>query len=107
MSRVRVHCFTISLDGFGTGTPQTLEQPFGHAGQRLHPWMVRTAHGAAMFGAGQGQYGIANDMVERSFVGIGATIMGRNMFGPSADLGKTNRGRAGGDQIHRIITRHL
>lgn len=82
MSRLRVHCFTISLDGYGTGTPQTLEQPFGHAGQRLHTWMVRTAHGAAMFGAGEGQYGIANDMVERSFNGIGATIMGRNMFGP-------------------------
>lgn len=82
MSRVRVHCFSISIDGYGTGTPQTLETPFGHAGERLHRWMVRTAHAAEMFGAPQGNYGAANDMVERSFQGLGATIMGRNMFGP-------------------------
>lgn len=82
MTRVRVHCFSISLDGYGTGMPQSLEAPFGHAGQRLHTWVTRTAHGAEMFGAGQGEYGIVNDMVERSFTGIGATIMGRNMFGP-------------------------
>lgn len=82
MSRVRVHCFSISLDGFGTGSPQTLEQPFGHAGQRLHEWMFRTAHGAQIIGS-SGSYGAANDMVERSFQNIGATIMGRNMFAPS------------------------
>lgn len=82
MSKVRVHCFSISLDGYGTGEPQTLETPFGHAGHQMHQWMARTAHGAAMFGGSEGSHGIENDMVERSFQGVGATIMGRNMFGP-------------------------
>lgn len=82
MSRVRVHSFSISLDGFGTGEPQSLEEPFGHAGHSLHTWMFRTAAGAEMFGGEQGEYGVANDMVERSFIGVGATIMGRHMFGP-------------------------
>ncbi len=82
MSKVRVHCFSISLDGYGTGEGQSLEEPFGHAGERLHQWMFKTAHGAAMFGGANGELGVVNDMVERSFNGIGATIMGRNMFGP-------------------------
>lgn len=80
MSRVRVHGFSISLDGFGTGEPQTLESPFGHAGERLHQWMFETA---AWQGGGGGRYGIANDLVQRSNQGVGATIMGRNMFAPS------------------------
>lgn len=82
MSKVRVHCFSISLDGFGTGEGQSLEAPFGHAGHRLHEWMFSTDHGARMFGGSAGTLGVVNDMVERSFHGIGATIMGRNMFGP-------------------------
>lgn len=82
MSQVRAHCFSISLDGFGTGEGQSLEEPFGHAGHRLHEWMAKTASGAAMFGGPAGEFGVVNDMVERSFNGVGATIMGRNMFGP-------------------------
>ena len=42
MSRVRVHNFSISLDGFGTGDGLSLEAPFGHAGHRLHEWMIAT-----------------------------------------------------------------
>ena len=79
MSRVRVHGFSISLDGFGTGEPQTLETPFGHAGHKMHQWMIETA---AWQGEG-GNYGIANDLVKRSNQGVGATIMGRNMFSPT------------------------
>ena len=45
MSRVRVHNFSISLDGFGTGEGQTLDAPFGHAGHRLHEWMFATRFG--------------------------------------------------------------
>ncbi|MCA9832338.1 MAG: dihydrofolate reductase family protein [Thermomicrobiales bacterium] len=77
MSRVRVHGFSISLDGFGTGDYQTLEEPFGHIGQRLHQWMFD----AGAFG-GTVKYGIVNDMLEHSGHRVGATIMGRNMFGP-------------------------
>lgn len=82
MSRVRVHGFSISLDGFGTGEGQSLEAPFGHAGHQLHEWMFQTARGAEIIGESDGAYGAVNDMVERSFEGVGATIMGRNMFGP-------------------------
>lgn len=79
MSRVRVHGFSISLDGFGTGEPQSLQSPFGHAGERLHEWMFQTA---VWQGDSGGSYGIANDLVQRSNQGVGATIMGRNMFSP-------------------------
>lgn len=82
MTRVRVHNFSISLDGFGTGEPQTLEEPFGHAGHRMHEWMLKTATFSRMIGAEGGTYGIANDLNARGFVGVGATIMGRNMFSP-------------------------
>ncbi len=77
MSRVRVHNFSISLDGFGTGDVQTLENPFGHVGERLHEWMISTD----AFG-GTGKRGIENDLVAHTIVGVGAMIMGRNMFSP-------------------------
>lgn len=78
MSQVRVHGFSVSLDGYGTGEGQSFDALLGHAGHRLHEWMIRTHRGAQIVG----ELGVANDMVERSFTGIGATIMGRNMFGP-------------------------
>jgi dihydrofolate reductase len=85
MSRVRVHNFSISLDGFGTGDGQTLEAPFGHAGNRLHEWFfpTRTFQG---FHAAPGDVGGGTD-VDDAFAsqwatGIGVEIMGRNKFGP-------------------------
>lgn len=79
MPRVRVHGFSISLDGFGTGEPQTLESPFGHAGERLHDWMIETA---SWQGFPKGRSGFASDLVDRFGQGVGAHIMGRNMFSP-------------------------
>jgi dihydrofolate reductase len=77
MSRVRVHNFSISLDGFGTGEGLSLEAPFGHAGHRLHEWMFATRSwddaGAA---------GVDNAFAERNGHGIGAEIMGAGKFGP-------------------------
>lgn len=83
MSRVRVHNFTISLDGFATGEGQTLEAPFGHAGHRLHEWMFATR-----FGRGEilhepgGTEGVDHAMAGRYGPGIGAEIMGAGKFGP-------------------------
>ena len=77
MSRVRVHSFSISLDGFATGEPQSLEAPFGHAGQRLHEWMIRTR-----FWSEQGSDGLDNAFAQQHSQGIGAEIMGANKFGP-------------------------
>ena len=82
MSRVRVHNFSVSLDGYGTGDGQSLEAPFGHAGQRLHGWFFGTGAFREMHGESGGSSG-ADDAVARAWApGIGAEIMGRNKFGP-------------------------
>ncbi|WP_141015001.1 dihydrofolate reductase family protein [Nocardioides sambongensis] len=77
MSRTRVHNLSISLDGFATGEPQCLETPFGHAGQRLHEWMIATR----FWGEG-GSVGVDDALAARHSDGIGAEIMGANKFGP-------------------------
>jgi dihydrofolate reductase len=85
MTRVRVHNFSVSLDGFGTGEGQSLEAPFGHAGTRLHEWFFptrtfRSLHDAA--GSPGGSTGVDDAFARNSGPGIGAEIMGRNKFGP-------------------------
>ena len=82
MSQVRVHNFSISLDGFGTGDVQTLDAPFGHAGERLHEWMFATRFWHAMVGEPGGSMGVDHAFAERHELGIGAEIMGRGKFGP-------------------------
>jgi dihydrofolate reductase len=82
MSLVRVHNFSISLDGFGTGEPQTLDAPFGHAGQRLHEWMFATRWWHQMAGKPGGSGGADDAFTQRFDPGIGAEIMGANKFGP-------------------------
>ncbi|MFC1436900.1 dihydrofolate reductase family protein [Streptacidiphilus sp. N1-10] len=82
MSRVRVHNFSVSLDGFGTGEGQSLEAPFGHAGQRLHEWFFATQTFQQMHGQGSGDTGVDNAIAGTWGDGIGAEIMGRNKFGP-------------------------
>ena len=77
MSLARIHNFSISLDGFATGEPQSAEAPFGHAGQRLHEWMFATR-----FWAPGGSVGVDNAFAERHGPGIGAEIMGAHKFGP-------------------------
>ena len=82
MSRVRVHNFSISLDGFGTGEGQSLEAPFGHAGHRLHEWFFPTRTFQGMHGETPGSTGIDDAFAQAWDSGIGAEIMGRNKFGP-------------------------
>ncbi|WP_020141742.1 dihydrofolate reductase family protein [Terracoccus sp. 273MFTsu3.1] len=77
MSRTRIHNFSISLDGFATGEPQSLEAPFGHAGHKLHHWMMRTQYWDP-----DGTDGVDHAYAERHGPGIGAEIMGANKFGP-------------------------
>lgn len=86
MSRVRVHNFSVSLDGFGTGEGQSLEAPFGHAGSRLHEWFFPTRTFCS-FSAAPGEDPGGTTGVDDAFAGnwdrgIGAEIMGRNKFGP-------------------------
>ena len=81
MSRVRVHNFSISLDGFGTGEGQTFEAPFGHAGHRLNEWFFPTRTFQEMQGKSGGNAGIDDAFAKDWGHGIGAEIMGRNKFG--------------------------
>lgn len=82
MSKLRVHCFGVSLDGFGAGPDQSLENPLGAGGENLHEWFFPTRVFQKMQGNDDGTTGIDNDFAERGFDGIGAWILGRNMFGP-------------------------
>lgn len=83
MSRTRIHNLSISLDGFATGEPQSADAPFGHAGHRLHEWMVATRFWASEGGAAaRGSVGVDNAFAERHGTGFGAEIMGANKFGP-------------------------
>ncbi len=81
MSIVRVHNFSISLDGFGTGEPQSREAPFGHAGERLHEWMFETRYWREMVGEPGGTRGLDDAFARQHEPGIGAEIMGANKFG--------------------------
>ena len=82
MSQVRVHNFSVSLDGFGTGAGQSLDAPFGHAGTRLHEWFFPTHTFRAMQGQPGGSTGIDDAFASAWEPGIGAEIMGRGKFGP-------------------------
>jgi len=84
MSKVHVHNFSISIDGFGTGEGQALDAPFGHAGERLHEWMFATSFWRSMVGESGGSSGIDSVFADRHGVNIGAEIMGRGKFGPPA-----------------------
>jgi len=83
MTSVRVHNFSVSLDGFATGDGQSLETPFGHAGHRLHEWMFGTQYGRAIFGETDGSLGVDQVFAQGHDRGIGAEIMGRRKFSPS------------------------
>lgn len=83
MTRVRVHGFTISLDGYGAGPNQSLDNPIGVGGTGLHQWLVPTrTFQQTLFGLDDGTTGIDDDFAARGFRNIGAWILGRNMFGP-------------------------
>ena len=82
MTRLIVHSFTISLDGYGAGPGQSVENPLGVGGEDLHDWLVNTRTFKRMQGREGGDTGIDEDFAARGMTGIGAWIMGRNMFGP-------------------------
>ena len=82
MARVRVAGFSISLDGFGAGPEQSLENPLGKRGLELHQWFFGTRSFRAMIGQGGGSDGVDEDYAHRAMDGFGAFILGRNMFGP-------------------------
>ncbi|MBV8656984.1 MAG: dihydrofolate reductase [Burkholderiales bacterium] len=83
MTRVRVAGFTLSLDGYGAGPNQDLNNPLGIGGTELHQWLVPTrTFQQALFGNDGGTTGLDDDFAARGFQNVGAWILGRNMFGP-------------------------
>ncbi len=82
MSKVKVAAFSVSIDGYGAGPNQSLENPLGEGGMGLHRWFFDTTTFQRMTGEGAGGEGPDEEFAKRSFVNVGAWILGRNMFGP-------------------------
>ena len=83
MSRIRINCFAVSADGYGAGPAQSLEQPLGVGGEALHEWFIPTRTFRAMLGGGDGgTTGVDDEFAAAGIAGLGAWILGRNMFGP-------------------------
>lgn len=82
MARLRVACFSVSLDGFGAGPEQSLKDPLGVGGESLHQWMFPTRTFQAMMGQDGGTTGDDDAFAARGFDNVGSWILGRNMFGP-------------------------
>lgn len=86
MPRLVVRSFAISLDGFSAAPGQSIQAPFGRDGLRLMGWAFATKHFSTLFGRGGGAEGIDNDFAVRADDNIGASILGRHMFGPPPDV---------------------
>src|SRR3989337_2294166 len=90
MSKLRVNAFGISIDGYGAGPDQALENPMGVGGMALHEWVLGTKtfirlhadFAGPLIGDQPGRGGVDDDFAQRGFENVGAWIMGRNMFGP-------------------------
>jgi dihydrofolate reductase len=82
MPKLRVHNFAMSVDGYVAGPHQSIDNPLGVGGRRLHDWVFATRFGREMIGEEGGDEGVDHQFLIRGVVGIGATVMGRNMFGP-------------------------
>jgi dihydrofolate reductase len=82
MSKLKVHGLSLSIDGYGAGPDQSLENPLGIGGVALHDWAFSTRTFRQMFGGDGGSTGVDDEFAARGFANIGAWILGRNMFGP-------------------------
>src|SRR5688572_27498588 len=82
MSRLRVNSFSVSLDGYGAGLNQSVQDPLGVGGMKLHHWAWGTRTLRQMFGNEGGSTGVDDDFAKRGFANVGSWILGRNMFGP-------------------------
>jgi dihydrofolate reductase len=82
VSKVRVAGFSVSLDGFGAGTAQSLEHPLGVRGEEIFQWFFPTRTFCQMLGKEGGDTGLDDGFARRAMDGFGAFILGRNMFGP-------------------------
>ncbi|HXD43901.1 MAG TPA: dihydrofolate reductase family protein [Pseudolabrys sp.] len=82
MPKLRVASFSVSIDGYGAGPNQSLDNPLGAGGMALHEWAFATRTFRKMFGRDGGSTGVDDGFAARGFENVGAWILGRNMFGP-------------------------
>jgi dihydrofolate reductase len=82
LSKLLVRSFATSIEGYGAGPNQDLQNPLGVRGTELMDWLFHTRVWGKIHGSGDGETGIDNEMAEQGFAGVGAWIIGRNMFGP-------------------------
>jgi dihydrofolate reductase len=99
-----VRNFSISLDGYAAGPHQYLDNPLGVGGGQLHEWIFATRSGAQMVGNDGGSEGLDDEFFSNRESGVGATIMGRNMFGPIRGGARVS-GPDGGERILLFVTR--
>jgi dihydrofolate reductase len=87
MPKLRVHNLSVSLDGYAAGPDQTVDNPLGVGGEQLHEWVFKTPYGLDMLGMDSSEAAATLDeeMMRAGDTNVGATIMGRNMFGPIRD----------------------
>ena len=108
MTSVRVESFTISLDGYGAGPDQSLDDPLGVGGTQLHQWLLPTRTlQRTLFGQDGGSTGVDDDFAARGFQNVGAWILGRNMFAPMCGEWQDNTWTAGGATIRPTTFRSL
>ena len=107
MSKLRVHSFTISLDGYGAGANQSLDNPLGVGGEALHDWAFTTRTFRQMHDSEGGKTGIDDDFAARGSINIGAWIMGRTCSAPSGDPGSMTSRGDGGETLRRSMRRCL
>ena len=84
MSKLRVNCFSMSIDGYGAGPDQSLAQPLGVGGTGLHEWVLATRTFRKLFGQQGGTTGADDDFVARGFDHVGAWILGPQHVRPGA-----------------------
>src|SRR5688572_2742216 len=82
MTKIRVNCFGLSLDGYGAGPDQSLDNPLGVGGEALHEWVYDTRTFRAMLGNEGGVDGVDEDYAAAGIENLGAWILGRSMFSP-------------------------
>ena len=82
MAKLRVQSFAVSIDGYGAGPNQDLQNPLGIRGPELMEWLFHTRFWCGMHGQDGGEAGVDDGIVKQGFDGVGAWILGRNMFGP-------------------------
>jgi dihydrofolate reductase len=82
MPKLRVHNIAMSVDGYSAGPDQSLDNPLGVGGTRLHEWAFATRSAREMHGMDGGEQDVDDEFIAKGDAGVGATIRGRNMFGP-------------------------